>query len=121
PRAPPNQTVAKGETPTPSPHPERQALATPPRLVSGRDDAFYGEHAQAPDSTLGMMVSGGTVGNITGLWCARNLRFPASGGFAGVEAEGLAAALAHHGYHRAVIVGSSLMHYSLRKAADVLG
>src|SRR5262249_5882403 len=84
-----NQNVVKIETSNSFTQLERQALAMLHRLVYGRDEAFYREHAQGPDSTLGVMVSGGTVGNITGLWCARNLRFPASRGFAGVEAEGL--------------------------------
>jgi glutamate decarboxylase len=46
---------------------------------------------------------------------ARNARLP------GVDREGLSASLRQHGYERAVVVGSSLMHYSLEKAADLLG
>jgi glutamate decarboxylase len=55
------------------------------------------------------------------MWIARNRALGPDGSFAGVERAGLAAALAHYGYSRAVIVGSVLLHYSLEKAASVLG
>ncbi|MDB4968770.1 MAG: putative pyridoxal-dependent aspartate 1-decarboxylase [Myxococcales bacterium] len=116
-----NQNVVKIETSNGFTHFERQALAMMHRLVYGRDERFYAAHTQDPDSSLGMMVSGGTLGNLAALWCARNHRFAAQKGFAGVEAEGLAATLQHFGFRRAVIIGSSLMHYSMRKAADILG
>src|SRR5690606_1077797 len=38
-----------------------------------------------------------------------------------VEVEGLGAALRHHGCERAVILGSHLAHYSIAKAAGILG
>lgn len=46
---------------------------------------------------------------------------PADGDFAGVGHEGMHRALRHHGYDDAVILVSRLGHYSLNKAADVLG
>lgn len=116
-----NQNVVKLETSGAFTAFERQALALLHRLVYQRDDAFYAEHSQDPESTLGMMVSGGTLGNVTALWCARNRCLGPQVGFAGVEQEGLAAALQAHGAKRAVVIGSSLMHYSLRKAVGLLG
>lgn len=116
-----NQNVVKLETAASLTPYERQALGIVHRLVYGAPDGFYDAHVQNGDSTLGIVTSGGTVANITALWCARNAVLGPAEGFAGVEEEGLAAALAHHGYRRAVVVGSSLMHFSFDKAAGLLG
>jgi putative pyridoxal-dependent aspartate 1-decarboxylase len=116
-----NQNVVKLETARALSAVERQVTATVHRLVYGGSDAFYAEHVQARESTLGMVCSGGTVANLTALWCARNAALPPVHGEGGAEREGLMDALARHGWRRAVIVGSSLMHYSLEKTADVLG
>ncbi len=116
-----NQNVVKLETSGAFTAFERQALALLHRLVYQEADSFYAEHTQDPESTLGMMVSGGTLGNVAALWCARNRCLGPKAGFAGVEQEGLAAALHAYGAKRAVVIGSSLMHYSLRKAVGILG
>lgn len=116
-----NQNVVKLETASSLTPFERQALAMMHRLIYSLPDPFYRSHVQDPESTLGIVASGGTVANVTALWCARNAALGAAEGFAGVEEEGLAAALAHHGYRRAVVVGSSLMHFSFDKAAGLLG
>ena len=57
----------------------------------------------------------------SGLWVARNLALKPEGNFAGIAAEGLAAGLAHYNYQRLTIMVSERGHYSLSKAADVLG
>ena len=116
-----NQNVVKLETAASITPYERQALAIMHRLAYGFADAFYDAHVQAPESTLGIVTSGGTVANLTAMWCARNTALGPRDGFAGVEQEGMAAALAHYGHRRAVIVGSSLMHFSFDKAADLMG
>lgn len=116
-----NQNVVKVETARSLTPYERQALAMLHQLVFEREDAFYAEHVQNRRSTLGMVTSGGTLANVTALWVARNTSLGPQGDFPGVERAGLAAALEHHGARRAVLIGSSLMHYSLQKAADVLG
>lgn len=116
-----NQNVVKLETSGSLTFVERQTLAMLHRLLFDRTEAFYAEHCQKAGSTLGMVTSGGTVGNIAALWCARNERLGRKEGFAGIEAEGVVAALEAHGFRRAIIIGSSLMHYSLDKAADILG
>ena len=67
------------------------------------------------------MASGGTLANITALWIARNRCLGRQNGFAGVEKEGMRAALDHYGYADAVLIGSKLMHYSVDKAAALLG
>jgi glutamate decarboxylase len=116
-----NQNLVKIETSKSFTLCERQTLAMMHRLVYGAGDEFYGRHAQNGDSTLGAVTSGGTLANLTALWCARNAALGPSGTFPGVDEAGVAAALRHHGCTDAVIVGSELMHYSIAKAADLLG
>lgn len=100
---------------------ERQTLAMLHGLVYRRGRAFYETHVQHEDSTLGIVSSGGTLANITALWCARNACFPRCDDFEGVEQAGLAAALRHYDHAGAVILTSDRMHYSIEKAAAVLG
>jgi len=116
-----NQNPVKTETAKSLTPYERQALATLHHLIYQLPDAFYIEHTHNPHSTLGMIVSGGTIANITALWCARNAALAPQADFMGVEQEGLAAALKFYGYDGAVVIGSSLMHFSFDKAADLLG
>src|SRR3954451_17615957 len=100
---------------------ERQVLAMLHRVVFGEGDAFYEEHVERAESTLGIASSGGTLCNLDALWCARNTRLGATGGFEGVDRPGLSSALHHYGYRNAVAVGSEAMHYSFGKAASLLG
>lgn len=116
-----NQNLVKIETSKAFSPLERQTLAMIHRLIFNRADDFYDQHVQDQESTLGIITSGGTLANITCLWCARNRTLGPQDGFGGVESEGLAAALEFYGYRGAVIIGSSSMHYSFDKAADVLG
>lgn len=100
---------------------ERQALAAIHRLTYGLSDEFYDRHVQNSESTLGIVVSGGTMANLTALWAARNTSLGPEGSFAGVESEGLLAAILHYGYRDAVVIGPDSMHYSFDKAACLLG
>ena len=116
-----NQNVVKLETSDALAVQERQAIAILHRLVYGRDQSFYDAHVQRAESTLGTVVSGGTLGNLSALWCARNRRLGPTRDFAGIHQAGMSEALRAYGYRRAVVIGSSLMHYSLEKAVDLLG
>jgi len=116
-----NQNAVKIETAKAITFCEREALAMLHRQIYNFSDGFYTQHIQNNLSTLGILVSGGTVANITALWCARNTSLGPKDGFLGVEKEGLAAALDFYGYKGAVIIGSDLMHYSFDKAADLMG
>jgi glutamate decarboxylase len=116
-----NQNVVKIETSKALSPYERQALAMMHRIIYNFSDHFYTPHVQNSQSTLGILVSGGTAANITALWCARNASLGQKDGFPGIEKEGLAAALDFYGYKEAVVIGSELMHYSFDKAADLLG
>jgi len=116
-----NQNVVKAETAKAATPYERQAIAMVHRLIFEQSDEFYREHIQNTSSTLGAVASGGTLANLFALWCARNHVLGAGNESQGTETEGLAAALKAHGYIGAVIIGSALMHYSLEKAAGLMG
>jgi glutamate decarboxylase len=100
---------------------ERQVLAMVHRLVYRSPEEFYDRHIQNCESTLGLVTQGGTLSNLTALWLARNRAFPADDDFPGVESAGLKAGLTRYGFDDAVILGSRLMHYSIPKAAGILG
>ncbi|WP_375193290.1 pyridoxal-dependent aspartate 1-decarboxylase PanP [Marinobacter sp.] len=116
-----NQNLVKTETSKAFTPMERQVLGMIHRLVYQEDGAFYRKWMHDPRYSLGAMCSGGTVANLTALWVARNRAFPAEGSFRGLHQEGLFRALKYYGYEGAAIVVSRRGHYSLRKAADVLG
>ena len=111
-----NQNVVKVETSRVFTAMERQVLGSLHRTVFGAPESYYEKVVQDPERTLGMLTSGGTLANLSALWCARNVALGPA-----VERQGLSAALHRCGYDRAVILGSSLMHYSIDKAADILG
>lgn len=116
-----NQNLVKTETSKAFTPLERQVLGMLHRLVYQEDEEFYTRWMHDPEVALGSMCSGGTVANITALWAARNLALPAEGRFKGVAHEGLFRALRYYGYEGAAVLVSKRGHYSLRKAADVLG
>ncbi|KAH6568835.1 hypothetical protein BASA61_006526 [Batrachochytrium salamandrivorans] len=118
-----NQNVVKIETASTFTNLERQTLGMLHKAFYDLPDTFYQRHAYAPDYSLGVMASGGTIANITALWIARNkaLAPNSSNGCRGIDKEGVVSAMGKYGYKRAVIIGSALMHYSFKKAADLLG
>src|SRR5262249_3124048 len=116
-----NQNLTKADASPALTSCERQALAMMHRLVYGCRAEFYARHARDSESTLGIVTSGGTLANLTALWCARNRALGPCGDFRGIEREGLPAALRFYGYREAVVIGSESMHYSFTKAAGLLG
>jgi putative pyridoxal-dependent aspartate 1-decarboxylase len=116
-----NQNVVKTETAKALTPYERQSLAMLHRLVFNRSDSFYREHTQNVGSTLGIICSGGTVANLTALWCARNRALDPRSAVHGVEQAGIEAALSAHDFNRVAVLGSALMHYSMEKSAGLLG
>jgi glutamate decarboxylase len=100
---------------------ERQALAMMHRLVYDRSVHFYDRHSGDCESTLGIVTSGGTLANLTALWCARNAALGPWGDFPGVDRAGLMAALQFYSRREVVVIGPESMHYSFTKAAGLLG
>ncbi|QYJ76544.1 pyridoxal-dependent aspartate 1-decarboxylase PanP [Shewanella sp. FJAT-52076] len=116
-----NQNLVKIETSKAFTPMERQVLGMMHHLIYGRDKDFYQGFLHSASHALGAFCSGGTVANITALWIARNQLLKASGNFKGVTREGLHKALKHYGWDDLAILVSERGHYSLGKAADLLG
>ncbi len=116
-----NQNVVKIETSKVVSVVEKQVLAKIHRLIYRKSDAFYTEHIQSTNTTLGCFTENGTLSNLTALWVARNTRFSPKNGFDGVEKEGLLAAYRAYGIERSVVLVSKRGHYSLNKSGGLLG
>ncbi|MCC5854467.1 MAG: putative pyridoxal-dependent aspartate 1-decarboxylase [Idiomarina sp.] len=116
-----NQNLVKIETSKAFTPLERQVIGMLHHLVYGESEGFYKQWMHSAEHSLGAFCSGGTIANITALWVARNTLLAPQGDFLGIAAEGLSAGLQHYGYKRLVVLVSERGHYSLSKAADVLG
>ncbi|HHY0326512.1 TPA: pyridoxal-dependent aspartate 1-decarboxylase PanP [Vibrio cholerae] len=116
-----NQNLVKIETSKAFTPLERQVLGMIHRLIYGETDHFYQQWMHSAEHSLGAFCSGGTIANITALWVARNNALKAEGDFPGVEKAGLFKAMRHFGHEGLAILVSERGHYSLKKAADVLG
>ncbi|WP_222938172.1 pyridoxal-dependent aspartate 1-decarboxylase PanP [Pseudomonas chlororaphis] len=116
-----NQNPVKLETSNAFTPLERQVLGMLHRLIYGNDEDFYRQTLHSGEHALGAFCAGGTTANITALWASRNNLLPADKGFAGVAREGLAKGLKHYGYDGLALLVSERGHYSLKKAADLLG
>ncbi|CCN71907.1 pyridoxal-dependent aspartate 1-decarboxylase PanP [Vibrio nigripulchritudo] len=116
-----NQNLVKIETSKAFTPLERQVLGMLHGLIYHEKPEFYQQWMHSANHSLGAFCSGGTIANITALWVARNNALKAEGEFKGVEKEGLFKAMKHYGYEGLAILVSERGHYSLKKAADVLG
>ncbi len=116
-----NQNLVKVETSKAFTPMERQVLAMLHHLIYRCPDDFYPPWIHNSQAAMGAFCSGGTVANITALWLARNRMFAPDGEFRGIAQEGLARSLKHRGIDGIAILVSERGHYSLGKAADLLG
>ncbi len=116
-----NQNQVKIETAKASSFVEKELVTWFHRLVFSRTDRFYEKNVQNPRVSLGNVTSDGTLANLTALAVAREKAFPPEGGFTGVRKEGMARALAHYNCRRGLIFVSARGHYSITKAANLLG
>jgi glutamate decarboxylase len=116
-----NQNQVKIETAKASSFAERELMAWFHRLIFNRSDAFYERNVQNHRVALGNATADGTISNLTAFLVAREKAFPPDGEFPGVRAGGMERGLRHYGYSRGVILVSSRGHYSIQKAANVLG
>ncbi|WP_087016092.1 pyridoxal-dependent aspartate 1-decarboxylase PanP [Thaumasiovibrio subtropicus] len=116
-----NQNLVKIETSKAFTPLERQVLGMLHNLIYQQQSDFYDTWMHSAEHSLGAFCSGGTIANITALWVARNNLLKADGDFQGVAQEGLFRAMRHYGYDDIAVLVSERGHYSLKKAADVLG
>lgn len=117
-----NQNLVKIETSKAFTPLERQVIGMLHRLIYNQSADFYDTWTQSLTHSLGVFCSGGTVANITSLWVARNaLLGGASGNPVNASDSGLFRAFKESGYSDLAIIVSKRGHYSLRKAANVLG
>ncbi|MBW6509577.1 MAG: putative pyridoxal-dependent aspartate 1-decarboxylase [Desulfuromonadales bacterium] len=116
-----NQNLVKVETSKAFTPMERQVLAMLHRLIYAGDDGFYQQWIHDSRHALGAFCSGGTIANITALWAARNRLCGAREDFAGLAEEGLQRTLEYLDCAGLAILVSRRGHYSLGKAADLLG
>ncbi len=112
-----NQNLVKVETSKAFTPLERQVLGMLHRLVFGDSDSFYQQWLHNAEHALGAFCSGGTVANITALWVARNRCLGAER----VARQGIYGALQQAGLQGLAVLVSRRGHYSLAKAADLLG
>jgi len=102
-----NHNLVKVETAKALTFLERETVAMLHNEVYHCSQDFYKEHVQRRNDCLGIFAMGGTTCNLQALFMARSKAFPEAPeeGFPG----------------KGVILGSELMHYSIEKAAAVLG
>lgn len=112
-----NQNLVKVETSKAFTPMERQVLGMLHHLIYDAPDGFYQQWLHDSQHALGAFCSGGTVANITALWAARNQLL----GEQSISQRGLYGALEEAGLKGLVILVSRRGHYSLAKAADLLG
>jgi glutamate decarboxylase len=116
-----NQNLVKVETSKAFTPLERQTLAMLHHLVYQGDESFYQQWIHDSQHALGAFCSGGTIANATALWVARNTLCAPSDDFGGIAKEGLVRSLRHLDCDGLAVLVSSRGHYSLGKAADLLG
>ncbi|KAG4097205.1 PLP-dependent transferase [Neocallimastix lanati (nom. inval.)] len=116
-----NQNLVKEETSATITFLEKKVLSILHRTFYHQSEEYYKNSIGISNFSYGCFTSGGTIANLTAMWIARNYAFPKTEDFEGIEKEGLPAALKYYGYNGVAIVGSELMHYSFKKAVDILG
>lgn len=116
-----NQNVVKVETSNILTSIERQVIGTLHKAFFGLSEGIYSEYLQNPNHCFGVGTSGGTIANITALSYALNALLCEQENFSGVVKQGLVQAHQHYEFNDIVIVGSERMHYSIDKAAKLIG
>ncbi len=117
-----NQNVVKIETSKGMTFLERQVLAGMHQLFFGLEDSHSTRFCQDPAHVFGVVVSGGSIANITALLYARNRALMARGVCKeDLVRKGYQNSLTALDVKRGVILGTRLLHYSIRKAISVFG
>lgn len=116
-----NQNMVKIETSKSLTFLEREALAILHRCFYKFPDKFYEDNIQKVNANLGLITTGGTTSNIGALLSARNkLLFGNYDNTSDIH-ESIYSIMHKKGYRDMVIIGSPLMHYSMKKASSFLG
>ncbi|NBO38384.1 glutamate decarboxylase [bacterium] len=110
-----NQNVVKIETALSGSFVEGQLLAWIHRLIFNKHSDYYKARMHKPELCFGNVTGGGTMGNLTALAVARNKKIPRCRDW------GIFEALERMGKRKVGIYASKRVHYSIRKAASVLG
>jgi len=116
-----NQNLVKIETSKSLTFLEREALAILHRCFYQFDDHFYEENIQKVNANLGVITTGGTTSNIGALLSARNKLLFDNYNEISSSRESIYSLMHRKGYKDMVIIGSPLMHYSMKKASSILG
>lgn len=117
-----NQNMVKVETSNNLTLIERQVLAMMHRLFFKMPSDFYEKYCQDPLHIFGVVTGGGSVSNLIALWCGRSRGLLALGATqADMVYFGAHSLLQQYGFKGAVILGTRLMHYSIKKSAAVMG
>ena len=90
-------------------------------MIFNKNDKYYEKNIQNHRVALGNVTSDGTLANLTALLVAREKAFPPEGDFPGLRAAGVDRAMRPYGYSRGVVLVSKRAHYSITKAANLLG
>ncbi|GAC1405963.1 MAG: putative pyridoxal-dependent aspartate 1-decarboxylase [Burkholderiaceae bacterium] len=110
-----NQNQVKIETAFASTVIEKQILGWMHHQVYKCPDNFYAQAMAGTNFAIGNIVNGGTMGNLTALAVALEQKLP------GTRKEGLHVSLSRSGYRGLAVIGSTRIHYSLKKAMATLG
>ncbi len=110
-----NQNVVKIETALSATYVEWQTLCWLHNLIYKKEKTFYENILEHSNVAIGNYCSGGTIGNITALITARNKLFP------NIHKIGVYNAYKAANCSRSVIIVSERGHYSLKKAAAIIG
>ena len=116
-----NQNLVKIETSKSLTFLEREALAILHRCFYQYNDHFYEENIQKVNANLGIITTGGTTSNIGALLSARNKLLFDNYNETSSSRESIYSVMHKKGYKDMVIIGSPLMHYSMKKASSILG
>ena len=117
-----NQNLVKIETSASFTFLENQAIGMLHQLIYNRNQSFYIKHLKNPNSCLGISLNGGTLANIQALHIARHQALLKLGATKKeIQSFGFDKVAKKFGFKDVCVIGSPLLHYSIKKASLVLG
>ena len=117
-----NQNLVKVETSKVFTPLERQVLAMIHSTIYDKAESFYAKNIQNPNTALGaFLLKWNHCQHHLFMGCFKQPIPKKKGGFEGLAEEGLFSAITEYGYNGIAILVSKRGHYSLQKAANLLG